>query len=87
MRRRGNNPFKRTPFVNNLPPLALVPVGHQTRNVSPPPSPSGLWWFLDQVRPEERQLVNDAATGPQMVSVIQALYNRYPGLAGEALKH
>lgn len=86
MKKRGN-PFKRTEFINNLPPLALIPVRHQTVDASPPPSPSGLWWFLDQVRPEERAAVNDAATGAQMVATIRALYGRYPGLAAEAMKH
>lgn len=79
--------FKRTDCVNNLPPLALIPINRRTTNASPPPSPSGLWWFLDQVTPEERRAVNDAATGAHAVALIQTLYNRYPRLATEALKH
>lgn len=85
--KKRTNLFKRTGAVNNLPPCRVIPIVQQTGNNATKPSPTGLWWFLDRVTPEERRAVNDAANGQELVAVIHALYARHPRLAGEALNH
>lgn len=52
-----------------------------------PPSPSGLWWFLDQLSGRERALVNYAHTPDDVVHSIRFLYSCHPKLAAEALQH
>ena len=78
---------RRTSFVNNLPPFAMIPTNSRTKTASPEPSPSGFWWFMERLSREERELINNARTGDEFLYIAASLYWRYPQLAAEACNH